>query len=78
MAGRPKPDRENGVTCDQELIWDVFNNYRQAAALLNTDAVYAATVSDLQANLLVPGIGPWGELREWLYTADIQPQRVRL
>jgi autotransporter-associated beta strand protein len=64
---------ENGVSFDQELIGDVFNNYQQACAVLNTDAVYSATVSNLQANLLVPGIGPWGELREWLYYADIQP-----
>ena len=64
---------ENGVSFDQELIWDVFNNYQQACALLNTDAVYSATVANLQANLLVPGIGPWGELREWLYYPDIQP-----
>jgi hypothetical protein len=42
----------------------VFNNYQKACAILNTDAVYSETVSNLQANLLVPGIGPWGELRE--------------
>jgi hypothetical protein len=41
-----------GVSFDQELIWDVFNNYQQACAILNTDAVYSATVSNLQANLL--------------------------
>jgi len=64
---------ENGVSFDQEMIWDLFNNYRQACTILNTDAVYSATVSNLQANLLVPGIGPWGELREWLDYADIQP-----
>ena len=65
--------RENGVSFDQELIWDVFNNYRQACGILNTDAVYSTTVANLQAKLLVPGIGPWGELREWLYNPDIQP-----
>ena len=64
---------ENGVSFDQELIWDLFNNYQQACGVLSTDAVYSATVSNLQANLLVPGIGPWGELREWLYYPDIQP-----
>jgi len=62
--------REDGVTCDQEFIWDVFNNYQQAAGILNTDAVYAATVSNLQANLLLPRLGPWGELRPWFYSAD--------
>ena len=64
--------REDGVTCDQELIWDVFNNYRQAAAILNTDAVYSATVAGLQTNLLQPRVGAWGELREWFYAADAQ------
>jgi len=63
---------ENGVSFDQELIWDVFNNYQQACAILHTDAVYSATVSNLQANLLVPGVGSWGELREWLYNPDSQ------
>jgi alpha-L-fucosidase 2 len=61
---------EDGVTFDQVLIWDVFKNYLQACSVLNTDAVYAATISNLQANLLGPRVGQWGELREWLYTAD--------
>ncbi|HEY4414645.1 MAG TPA: glycoside hydrolase N-terminal domain-containing protein [Verrucomicrobiae bacterium] len=62
--------REDGVTCDQVLIWDLFNKYQQACSLLNTDAVFSATVSNLQVNLLKPRLGPWGELREWFYTAD--------
>ena len=62
--------REDGVTCDQEFIWDVFTNYQQAAGILSTDAVYAVTVSNLQANLLQPRVGPWGELRPWFYTVD--------
>ncbi len=62
--------RENGVTGDQVLIWDVFNNYQKACSVLNTDAVFAVTVSNMQANLLGPRVGPQGELREWLYTPD--------
>ena len=62
--------RENGVSYDQELVWDVFSNYIQASTILGIDASYRATVSNLRSNLLVPGIGPWGELREWLYTPD--------
>ena len=61
---------ENGVTGDQVLIWDVFNNYLQACSILNTDAVYAVTISNMQANLLGPRVGPQGEMREWLYTPD--------
>ncbi len=62
--------REDGVTGDQVLIWDVFNNYQKACRILNTDAVYAATVSNLQVNLLGPRVGPHGGIREWLYTDD--------
>jgi hypothetical protein len=66
------PDVEDGVTCDQVLVWDVFNNCQQAASILNTDAVYAASVAVSQANLLKPRIGSWGQLREWFYTQDTQ------
>jgi len=61
---------EDGVTYDQVLIWDVLTNYQRACSILNTDAVYAATVANLQAKLLKPKVGPWGEVREYLYTAD--------
>ncbi len=64
------PAAEDGVTYDQELIWDVFNNYIQASTILGVDVDYRATIFDLQNRLLKPRIGPWGELREWLYTAD--------
>ena len=64
--------REDGVTCDQVLVWDLFNNYQRAAGILNTDAAYSATVADLQAKLLKPRIGSWGQLREWFYTQDTQ------
>ena len=61
---------EDGVTYDQVLIWDLFTNYQRACAVLNTDAVYSAVIANLQANLLKPRVGPWGEVREWFYTAD--------
>ena len=64
--------REDGVTCDQVLVWDLFNTYQRAAAILNTDAAYAATIADLQSKLLKPRIGSWGQLREWFYTEDTQ------
>jgi len=63
--------REDGVSCDQQFVWDVFNNCRQAAGILNTDSVFSVTVSNTQANLLLPQVGPWGELRERFYTADV-------
>ena len=71
------PSAENGVTYDQELVWDVFDNYLRFSSILNTDSVYRATVQDLQNRLLKPRVGPWGELREWLYTADSQTDEHR-
>jgi alpha-L-fucosidase 2 len=64
------PAAEDGVTYDQTLIWDLFSNYIQASTILGVDADYRATIAGLQATLLTPRIGPWGELREWLYTPD--------
>ena len=64
------PWPENGVSFCQELVWDLFENYQEAATVLGIDSNFCATVATMQSNLLVPGIGPWGELREWLYYPD--------
>jgi alpha-L-fucosidase 2 len=65
--------REDGVTYDQVLIWDVLTNYLEACSVLNTDAVYRATIANIEAGLLKPRVGPWGEIREYLYTPDAPP-----
>jgi alpha-L-fucosidase 2 len=56
---------EPGVTYDQELVWDLFTNYLEAAAVLDVDAEYRAKVTQLRAKLLKPKIGAWGQLQEW-------------
>ncbi|MEI6078183.1 MAG: glycoside hydrolase N-terminal domain-containing protein, partial [Verrucomicrobiota bacterium] len=68
---------EDGVTYDQELIWDAFDNYIRASTILGVDADYRATVQGLQNRLLKPRVGPWGELREWLYSSDSQTDQHR-
>ena len=56
---------EPGVTYDQEIVWDLFTNYMEAAAVLGVDAEYRQKVSQLRERLLKPKIGSWGQLQEW-------------
>jgi alpha-L-fucosidase 2 len=56
---------EPGVTYDQELVWDLFTNYLDAAKALDIDPSYRARVTRLREKLLKPKIGAWGQLQEW-------------
>ena len=56
---------EPGVTYDQEIVWDLFTNYMEAAAALGVDAEYRQKVAQLRDKLLKPKIGAWGQLQEW-------------
>lgn len=61
---------EPGVTYDQELVWDLFTNYIEAATVLGIDPEYRATVAQLRDRLLKPKIGKWGQLQEWPEDVD--------
>lgn len=56
---------EDGVTYDQEIIYDLFTNYIAAADVLKIDKAYRDHIYDLRAHLLAPKIGKWGQLQEW-------------
>ncbi|HTP32048.1 MAG TPA: glycoside hydrolase N-terminal domain-containing protein [Candidatus Acidoferrales bacterium] len=56
---------EPGVTYDQEIVWDLFTNYIEAAETLGVDAEYRARIGSMRARLLKPKIGAWGQLQEW-------------
>jgi len=56
---------EPGVTYDQEIVWDLFTNYLEAAGALGVDAEYREKVAQLREKLLKPKIGAWGQLQEW-------------
>jgi alpha-L-fucosidase 2 len=58
---------EDGVSYSQEIVWDLFNNYVQAADALGTDKEYRDKIADLRDRLVVPGIGSWGQLLEWMH-----------
>lgn len=61
---------EEGVSHEQQLVWDLFTNTIEAARILNTDAAFRAGLEEKRARLLGPRIGSWGQLREWMTTND--------
>ncbi len=61
---------EDGVMFDQQLIWDLFQNYLDLARALNVDAAYPRKIADLQAHLAPNKIGRWGQLQEWQVDRD--------
>ena len=56
---------EDGVTYDQQIVYDLFTNYIEAADILGVDKKYRDHIADLKAHLLKPKIGKWGQLQEW-------------
>ena len=68
---------EDGVSFVQELVWDVFNNYVAASQAVGLDAEYRAKVAALRDKLLVPKIGKWGQLQEWMADRDDPNDRHR-
>ena len=57
---------EDGVSYSQEIVWDLFNNYVQAADALGVDKEYRDKIAGLRDKLVTPGIGSWGQLLEWM------------
>ena len=62
--------REDGIMHDQQLMWDLFQNYLEAARALNVDSDYQKKVADMMARLAPNKIGKWGQLQEWQEDLD--------
>ena len=60
-----KYEPEEGVTYDQEIIYDLFNNTVEAADALGDDKAFRDHVAGMRDDLLKPAIGRWGQLKEW-------------
>jgi alpha-L-fucosidase 2 len=69
--------REDGVMHDQEIIWELFDDYLKAARALGVDAAYQKRVADMQARLAPNKIGKWGQLQEWQTDRDDPGDRHR-
>ena len=63
------PD-EDGVSYNQEIVWDLFNYYVQASATLDVDKEYRNKIAALRDQLVTPKIGKWGQLQEWMTDRD--------
>jgi alpha-L-fucosidase 2 len=61
---------EDGVSFDQQLAWDLFTNYLQAAEALEVDAEFREKIAAMRKRLLGPQIGRWGQLQEWMVDRD--------
>lgn len=62
--------REDGVSFDQEIVWDLFNNTIEASQVLGVDSEYRLKLTGIRDKLLVPKIGKWGQLQEWMVDRD--------
>jgi alpha-L-fucosidase 2 len=61
---------EDGVSFDQQLVWDLFTNYLGAAEALGVDAPFRQQIAAKRERLLGPKIGRWGQLQEWMVDRD--------
>ncbi|TCC89208.1 glycosyl hydrolase [Pedobacter frigiditerrae] len=62
--------REDGVMHDQQIVWDLFQNYLLAAKELGIDADYQKKIAEMQQKLAPNKIGKWGQLQEWQEDRD--------
>ena len=61
---------EDGVSFDQQLVWDLFTNYLEASAAAGVESDFRAKVAAMRSRLLGPRIGRWGQLQEWMVDRD--------
>ena len=59
-----------GASYDQQIVYDLFTNYIEAARVLGIDAEYRAKIDAMRRQLLGPQIGRWGQLQEWMEDVD--------
>lgn len=64
------PKHVDGVSFDQQLIWDLFTNTIEAGEGLGADAEWLKSLTTKRKRLLKPRIGRWGQLMEWMEDID--------
>jgi alpha-L-fucosidase 2 len=61
---------EDGVSYNQQIVWDLFNNYVEATKALGIDQAYSKKIASMRDKLVGPKIGKWGQLQEWMTDRD--------
>ncbi|MBL7187646.1 MAG: glycoside hydrolase family 95 protein [Phycisphaerae bacterium] len=62
--------QEDGVSFDQQLVWDLFTNFTEASDILGKDEAFRRKIASMKTRLLGPKIGKWGQLQEWMVDRD--------
>lgn len=62
--------REDGVMFDQQVVWDLFQNYLDMEDALHLDNSFRTRVAEMQSLLAPNRIGSWGQLQEWQEDRD--------
>ena len=62
--------KEDGISFDMQLAWDVFNSTIEAAETLGVDKEFRDLLATTRAKMAKPRIGKWGQLQEWLVDRD--------
>lgn len=57
--------KEEAITYDLEIVYDLFTNYIDAADALGVDRPYRDKIAQMRERLLKPKVGKWGQLQEW-------------
>jgi len=71
------PAKADGVSYDQQLCWDLFNNTIEAARALGVDKALRTELAAKRDRLLGPKIGRWGQLQEWMKDIDDEKNNHR-
>jgi alpha-L-fucosidase 2 len=61
---------EDGVSFDQQLVWDLLTNFLEASEALGVDEQFRQQIAGMRERLLGPQIGRWGQLQEWMVDRD--------
>lgn len=56
---------EDGISHDQQLIWELFDNTVKAAKILKVDEPWTKKIEGMKARLDMPKVSPNGYLQEW-------------
>jgi len=66
-----------GTTMDNQLVFDVFNNFIRASYIVDADVVLRDSVKQSLAQLPPMQVGQHGQLQEWLKDLDRKNDRHR-
>jgi alpha-L-fucosidase 2 len=61
---------EDGVSYNQQIVWDLLTNFVAASQELNVDPALRKRIATARDKLAGPLVGRWGQLQEWLTDRD--------